>query len=151
MKRLSVKKFFKNFFDIGVEKGVIFWYIWYDMENRESLKMYISYVASMATFEKNLGYTLLDIKPERVIVGLELSDDSVTYKIVNRYGDPVLSGRLWIDTGFIVICRFPQIPATIKILYSGKPADVLPYRSYIFNVNVPEVPKGILKIPTRLV
>ena len=144
---LSVKKFFKKFFDIGVEKGVIFWYIWYDMENRESLKMYISYVASMATFEKNLGYTLLDIKPERVRVGYELDDDSITYNITNRYSEPVLAGRIWIDTGFIIIFNYSTIPASIKILYNGKPADVLPYRSYILDVNVPEVPKGILKIP----
>ena len=113
--------------------------------------MYISYVASMATFEKNLGYTLLDIKPERVRVGYELDDDSITYNIINRYGAPVLSGRLWIDTGFIVIFNFPTIPASIKIIYSGKPADVLQYRNYILDVNMPEVPKGILKIPMRLV
>ena len=117
------------------------------MENRESLKMYISYVASMATFEKNLGYTLLDIKPERVRVVYELGDDSITYNIINRYGEPVLAGRIWIDTGFIIIFNYSTIPASIKILYSGKPADVLPYRSYILDVNVPEVPKGILKIP----
>ena len=118
------------------------------MIDKEILKMYIAYVASMATFEKNLGYTLLDIKPERVRVGCELDDDSVTYKIVNRYDVPVWSGRIWIDTGFIVIIRFPEFPASIKILYSGKPADVLPYRSYILDINLPEVPKGILKIPT---
>lgn len=117
------------------------------MIDRELLKMYIAYVASMATIEKNFGYTLLDIKPERVRVGCELNDDSVTYKIVNRYDVPVLSGRLWIDTGFIVIVRFPEFPATIKLLYSGKPADVLPYRSYALDINLPEVPKGILKIP----
>ena len=104
------------------------------MIDKEVLKMYISYVASMATFEKNLGYTLLDIKSERVRIGYELDDDSVTYKIVNRYGEPVLSGRIWIDTGFIVIIRFPEFPASIKILYSGKPADVLPYRSYILDI-----------------
>ena len=109
--------------------------------------MYISYVASMATFEKNLGYTLLDIKPERVRVGYELDDDSITYNITNRYSEPVLAGRIWIDTGFIIIFNYSTIPASIKILYNGKPADVLPYRSYILDVNVPEVPKGILKIP----
>lgn len=117
------------------------------MIDKELMKMYIAYVASMATFEKNLGYSLLDIKTERVRVGYELEDDSITYRIVNRYGEPVLSGRLWIDTGFIVICSFPKIPASIKILYSGKPADVLPYRSYILDINLPKVPKGILNIP----
>ena len=118
----------------------------------DSLRSYIVYIVQNVSLEQWRLAPLVNLKKEYVKITTilndgSLNDGSALFDIADCSGNDVVTGRIWSDDGHIILVKNGAVRS---VLYSGWPEGVDTYRVYERKVRLPEVPKGILKIPSRL-
>ena len=117
------------------------------MTNFDSLKSYIVYIVQNASLWQDQILTLVNLNKESIKITSILNDGSALFDILDYLGNNKITGRIWFNKQYIVLVKEG---VTRSILYTGWPENVDLYCVYEKNVMLPEVPAGILKIPTRL-
>ena len=137
----------------GVEKGVIFWYIWYIMDNMDMeplLKSYIRYAMGFVPKER-MAYATNNGEYDRIKIMvnskgniIEPSTYAITFELYN--GDQrIIIGSLWLSGRCLYIIE----TVVNVVLYKRRIQEMMEFEEFC-NANN-NIPKGILKIPARLV
>ena len=136
----------------GVEKGVIFWYIWYIMDNMDMeplLKSYIRYAMGFVPKER-MAYATNNGKYDsiKILVNskgniLEPNTYAITFELYN--GDRrIIIGSLWLSGKTLYIIE----TVVNVVLYKRYIQEMMNFEEFC-NVNN-NIPAGILKIPEKI-
>ena len=115
------------------------------MTDLDNLRSYIVYIVQNASLEDWLLVSLVNLKKEYVKITTILNDGSALFDILDYLENNKIIGRIWFNIKHIVLVK-NEIERSL--LYIGWPEDVDLYSVYEKNVMLPNVPAGILKIPT---
>lgn len=115
------------------------------MINLDNLRSYIAYIVRNVSFEQWRLGSFVNLKKEYVKVTSILNDGSALFDILDNLGYNPVIGRIWFNDQFIILVRNED---ERSLLYNGWPEDVDLYSVYENKVMLPDVPAGILKIPT---
>lgn len=115
------------------------------MTDLDNLRSYIVYIVRSASLEQWQLGSLVNLKKEYVKVTAILNDGSALFDILDYLGNNKVIGRIWFTCQYIMLVKNE---VERSLLYNGWPEDVDLYSVYEKNIKLPEVPTGILKIPT---
>ena len=151
--RAPAKKFFKKFFYARVEKRAVFRYIRYVTDNTDTgplSKPYIGYAAGFAS-KIRTAYAINNGKYGRIEISVNSESNMIepgTYAITLELynGDR----RIIIGSSRLSGRRIYIIEAAVNaVLYKRRIREMMKFEEFC-NANN-NIPKGILKIPARLV
>lgn len=118
------------------------------MTDLDNLRSYIAYIMQNVTLVRGSElFSFVNLKKEYVKVTTILNDGSALFDILDNLGNNPIIGRIWFNDQYIILIRNED---ERSMLYNGWPEDVDLYSVYEKKVMLPEVPKGILKIPERI-
>ena len=115
------------------------------MIDLDNLSSYIVYIVRSASLEQWQLGSLVNLKKEYVKVTTILNDGSALFDILDYLGNNKVIGRIWFTCQYIMLVKNE---VERSLLYNGWPEGVDLYSVYEQKVKLPEVPSGILKIPT---
>lgn len=115
------------------------------MIDLDNLSSYIVYIVQNASLEQWQLVSLVNLKKEYVKITSILNDGSALFDILDYLGNNKVIGRIWFNDKYIMLVK-NEIERSM--LYNGWPEDVDLYSVFEKKVILPEVPSGILKIPT---
>ena len=115
------------------------------MIDLDNLSSYIAYIVQNASLEQWQLGSLVNLKKEYVKVTTILNDGSALFDILDYLGNNKVIGRIWFTCQYIMLVKNE---VERSLLYNGWPEDVDLYSVYEKKVMLPNVPSGILKIPT---
>lgn len=115
------------------------------MIDLDNLSSYIVYIVQNASLEQWQLVSLVNLKKEYVKITTILNDGSALFDILDYLGNNKIIGRIWFNDKYIMLVKNET---ERSMLYNGWPEDVDLYSVYEKKVMLPEVPSGILKIPT---
>ena len=115
------------------------------MIDLDNLSSYIVYIVRSASLEQWQLGSLVNLKKEYVKVTTILNDGSALFDILDYLGNNKVIGRIWFTCQYIMLVKNE---VERSMLYNGWPEGVDLYSVYEQKVKLPEVPTGILKIPT---
>lgn len=115
------------------------------MIDLDNLSSYIVYIVRSASLEQWQLGSLVNLKKEYVKVTTILNDGSALFDILDYLGNNKIIGRIWFTCQYIMLVKNE---VERSLLYNGWPEGVDLYSVYEKNIKLPEVPSGILKIPT---
>jgi hypothetical protein len=115
------------------------------MIDLDNLSSYIVYIVRSASLEQWQLGSLVNLKKEYVKVTTILNDGSALFDILDYLGNNKVIGRIWFNDKYIMLVKNE---VERSLLYNGWPEGVDLYSVYEQKVKLPEVPAGILKIPT---
>lgn len=115
------------------------------MTNLDNLRSYIAYIVRNASFEQWQLGSLVNLREEKVKITTILNDGSALFDILDYLGNNKVIGRIWLNIKHIVLVKNE---VERSLLYIGWPEGVDLYSVYEQKIKLPEVPAGILKIPT---
>lgn len=118
----------------------------------DSLRPYIVYIVQNVSLEQWRLASLVNLKKEYVKITTilndgSLNDGSALFDIADCSGNDAVTGRIWFNDRYIILGKNGAVRS---LLYNGWPEGIDTYRVYERKVRMPEVPKGILKIPSSL-
>lgn len=116
------------------------------MTNLDNLRSYIVYIIQNVTLIQGSElFSFVNLKKEYVKVTTILNDGSALFDILDNLGNNPIIGRIWFNDKYIMLVKNE---VERSLLYNGWPEGVDLYCVYEKKVILPEVPSGILKIPT---
>lgn len=115
------------------------------MTDLDNLRSYIAYIVQNASLEQWQLSSLVNLKKEYVKITTILNDGSALFDILDYLGNNKVIGRIWFTCQYIMLVKNE---VERSLLYNGWPEGVDLYSVYEKKVMLPEVPSGILKIPT---
>lgn len=115
------------------------------MIDLDNLSSYIVYIVQNASLEQWQLGSLVNLKKEYVKITTILNDGSALFDILDYLGNNKIIGRIWFNIKHIVLVKNE---VERSLLYIGWPEGVDLYSVYEQKIKLPEVPSGILKIPT---
>ena len=115
------------------------------MINQDNLRSYIAYIVQNASLDQWILLSLINLKKESIRITSILNDGSALFDILDYLGNDKIIGRIWFNEKHIVLVKNE---VERSLLYIGWPEGVDLYSVYESKVMLPEVPAGILKIPT---
>ena len=100
---------------------------------------------------KMLGITIeVRRKPysgvESVIIDAGSADRSFIIDIYDSSHRRVMAGRIWLNNGYIYLVDWDRFMS----LYDESPYGIETFEEFKARITLPKVPKGILKIPSKL-
>ena len=115
------------------------------MIDLDNLRSYIVYIVQNASLDQWQLGSLANLKKEYVKVTTILNDGSALFDILDYLGNNKVIGRIWFTCQYIMLVKNE---VERSLLYNGWPEGVDLYSVYEQKIKLPEVPSGILKIPT---
>lgn len=114
------------------------------MIDLDNLSSYIVYIVQNAPLEQRQLVSMVNLKKEYVKITSILNDGSALFDILDYLGNNKIIGRIWFTCQYIMLVKNE---VERSLLYNGWPEGVDLYSVYEQKIKLPEVPKGILKIP----
>lgn len=116
------------------------------MIDLDNLSSYIVYIVQNAPLEQWQLVSMVNLKKKYVKITSILNDGSALFDILDNLGNNKIIGRIWFTCQYIMLVKNE---VERSLLYNGWPEGVDSYSVYERKARLPDVPKGILKIPAN--